>query len=494
MKGLKVYFFTILTVLLLFTLSPNLDAQHSGNRNAISLNGTWTDYYSLFKDDFLNTEFGTGGIKLGYHRNLVGDVLNLEVPFSVGGARVPYTRDFLNLAGDVSPKKLKASLGGLLQLQYFKKSNVIVPYLSAGVVGTYVADEGKWHAEIPLGLGLDFKVIKNGYFQIRPEYRLGLVDDDRNNLNLHVGFKYFLDGADSPPPPPPVDNDRDKDGVMNAVDKCPDVPGLPALGGCPDADGDGIADGDDACPNEAGVTKFNGCPDSDNDGLADNNDKCPNEAGPEANAGCPYGDADRDGVNDDIDLCKNTPGLAKFNGCPDSDSDGIPDNEDACPQEKGIAAMKGCPDSDGDGLANKDDKCPNAAGPKSNNGCPVVKEEVVVQEAISFAAKNIQFETNSNKIKAASLIELDNVASILAQYPDYNVSISGHTDSVGNAGYNKSLSQKRAKACLDYLVSKGVSAGRMSSAGYGEEQPIADNSTAEGRQMNRRVEFNIFKR
>jgi len=321
-----------------------------------------------------------------------------------------------------------------------------------------------------------------------------LIDDDRNNLRLNFGFKYFLGGIDDPPPPPSVDRDRDKDGVLNVIDNCPDVPGLKALDGCPDTDGDGIADGDDGCPSVAGLAKFNGCPDSDNDGLADANDKCPNEAGPESNAGCPYGDTDGDGVNDDIDLCKNTPGLAKFNGCPDSDGDGIADNEDDCPRQKGIAAMRGCPDSDKDGVANKDDKCPNVAGPRSNDGCPVKKEVEVVQEAISFAAKNIQFETNSNKIKSASLVDLDNVASILAQYPDYNVSISGHTDSAGNAAYNKALSERRAKACLDYLVGKGVSASRMSSAGYGEEKPIADNATSQGRQMNRRVEFNIFKR
>lgn len=518
MKGFKTILFSLMTAIFLLSSTPDVQAQFSGNRDAISISGTWVDYYSLFTDDFLNLDFDATAIKLGYHRSLVNDVLNLEVPFQIGGARVPYNRAVPNrVPSDVSDRKFKASLGGLLQLQLFKESHKVVPYLSAGVVGSYVSDEGKWHAEIPLGIGFDFKVSDRGYFQVRPEYRLGLVDDNRNNLNLHVGFKYFLGEGG-----PKVDKDRDKDGVLNEMDDCPDVPGLAGLKGCPDGDGDGIADKDDACPTVAGLVgmkgcpdtdgdgiadkddacpeiagmaKFNGCADSDNDGLADNNDKCPNEAGPATNAGCPYGDSDGDGVNDNNDSCPNQAGLPKFNGCPDSDNDGIADNEDSCPNQKGTAAMKGCPDSDKDGIADNQDKCPNKAGPASNNGCPVAKVvEKEVQEAISFAAKNVQFETNSNRIKAISYKEMDNVASILKQYPDYSVSISGHTDSQGNADYNQKLSERRAKACLDYLVTKGVSASRMNSAGYGETQPIADNATNAGRQMNRRVEFSLFRR
>ena len=113
---------------------------------------------------------------------------------------------------------------------------------------------------------------------------------------------------------------------------------------------------------------------------------------------------------------------------------------------------------------------------------------------MNFAAKNIQFETNSARIKSVSRPVLDEVASILMQYPNYNVSIGGHTDSIGNADFNQRLSEKRAKACLDYLAQKGVSRSRMSSAGYGESQPIANNKYEAGRKQNRRVEFNVFLR
>ena len=96
MKGFKTVFFSLLTAFFLLSISPNVEAQHSGNRNAISINATWVDYYSLFADDFLNLDFDATAIKLGYHRSLVNDVLNLEVPFQIGGARVPYNRSVPN--------------------------------------------------------------------------------------------------------------------------------------------------------------------------------------------------------------------------------------------------------------------------------------------------------------------------------------------------------------------------------------------------------------
>jgi OmpA-OmpF porin, OOP family len=93
---------------------------------------------------------------------------------------------------------------------------------------------------------------------------------------------------------------------------------------------------------------------------------------------------------------------------------------------------------------------------------------------------------------AKSNVVLDEVVGIMAQYPEYSLTISGHTDNQGDAKVNQSLSEKRAKTCYDYLVSKGVSSSRMSHAGYGSTQPISDNATKAGRDMNRRVDFNLF--
>jgi len=87
---------------------------------------------------------------------------------------------------------------------------------------------------------------------------------------------------------------------------------------------------------------------------------------------------------------------------------------------------------------------------------------------------------------------MDQVADILSRYPNYNCSIGGHTDSVGNSASNQKLSEKRAKACYNYLVGKGISGSRLSYTGYGETQPIAENKFKDGREKNRRLEFNVY--
>ncbi len=162
--------------------------------------------------------------------------------------------------------------------------------------------------------------------------------------------------------------DTDKDGVMDKEDKCPETPGSPEFDGCPDRDGDKIADIDDDCPDAPGIPEFNGCPDTDQDGIQDSEDDCPTVAGiPEFN-GCP--DTDKDGIQDALDDCPGQPGIAEFNGCPDTDGDGIKDSEDACPEKPGLAKYQGCPDTDNDGLPDNKDNCPDVAGPIDNKGCP----------------------------------------------------------------------------------------------------------------------------
>ncbi|MDR1897805.1 MAG: thrombospondin type 3 repeat-containing protein, partial [Prevotellaceae bacterium] len=149
------------------------------------------------------------------------------------------------------------------------------------------------------------------------------------------------------------DNDRDKDGVPDKKDRCPDVPGLKKYQGCPDTDGDGIPDDQDACPNEAGPASTNGCPDRDGDGIPDKDDRCPDQAGTKELQGCP--DSDSDGVADIDDECPDQAGSKATKGCPDRDGDGVADKDDRCPDQPGPTALKGCPDRDGDGVADLDD-------------------------------------------------------------------------------------------------------------------------------------------
>lgn len=223
-------------------------------------------------------------------------------------------------------------------------------------------------------------------------------------------------------------------------------------------------------------------------------------------------DSDGDGVLDSKDDCPSIPGT--IGGCPDSDGDGLIDSRDDCPSEAGLATDGGCPakvmddepeviieervvevevnsDSDGDGVVDSKDNCPDVAGAITNFGCPAVAAAPVVTtevvERLNFIAKNVYFNTNSDVLKSESKVRLDEIALIMSQYPGTTFVVEGHTDNVGDAGYNKDLSQRRAQSVVDYLVGKNVSGSSLSAVGYGEDSPIASNDTAEGRQQNRRV-------
>ncbi|MFL5762414.1 MAG: OmpA family protein [Bacteroidia bacterium] len=124
----------------------------------------------------------------------------------------------------------------------------------------------------------------------------------------------------------------------------------------------------------------------------------------------------------------------------------------------------------------------------------VVKDVALKNIAVGskIVLKNIFFDFDKATLRPESNNELERLTKLLNDVPSLKIEISGHTDSKGADDYNKTLSNNRAKAVLDYLVKAGISAGRLTSVGYGEEQPIATNDTDEGRQLNRRTEFKIL--
>ena len=137
-------------------------------------------------------------------------------------------------------------------------------------------------------------------------------------------------------------------------------------------------------------------------------------------------------------------------------------------------------DSDSDGVNDCLDQCPGTmSGAKIDaNGCP-----------LSIELKGVNFEYNSAKLTPEAMMILDGVADNLIKYPQKNdIEVRGHTSSEGSSRYNLRLSQKRSQSVVDYLAMKGVT-NRLSAHGYGEDMPVADNSTEEGRSQNRRVEL-----
>ena len=435
--------------------------------------------------------------------------------------------------------------GDLKALQNFKK--ILSPYFTAGVGFSYTNNDdidfgnmvapdaadlardqeefSNMNMAVPLGVGLRYDLSEKTFldFEFRTVlptndwldgmYYVTNSEDDRHGNDsyqfgsVRLGFRM----GSSP--------DSDGDGIKDSEDSCPMVPGLKSLDGCPDSDADGITDRLDSCPNEAGLAQFNGCPDTDGDGVVDGADDCPDVKGLSQYGGCP--DTDGDGIIDNEDACPNEAGLLKYNGCQpvDSDNDGFADNEDACPNEAGT--VSGCPDSDGDGFADKDDKCPdtkgaalgcpdtdgdgimdkldkcpNTRGLAANDGCPerevvnTVPSEVEMEE-INFSLRDIKFITDSDAITDESSSKIDDAVTFANSYPAVVFLVAGYTDSVGDSSYNQRLSERRAKKVYELMVAKGVDASRLRYAGFGEDSPIVDNGTKEGRSLNRRVEISV---
>ncbi len=205
--------------------------------------------------------------------------------------------------------------------------------------------------------------------------------------------------------------------------------------------------------------------DTDGDGVVDANDRCPNTpAGWEVSVdGCPL-DSDRDRVPNSIDECPNTPSGMQVgaNGCPlDEDKDGVTDAKDKCPGTavNVIVDDKGC--------------------------AKVVKTEI--KEAIKEEV-NIVFDTNKAIIKPEFKGEVAKISDLAKANGNAFITIEGHTDASGNPAKNKVLSQERATAVMNMLISDyGIPAARVAAVGFGSSKPVADNNTADGKAKNRRV-------
>lgn len=349
--------------------------------------------------------------------------------------------------------------------------------------------------------------------------------------------------------------DKDKDKVSDKKDKCKEVPGTWEFLGCPDRDGDHIQDKDDACPDEPGTPEFQGCPDRDGDKIIDKQDACPDEPGLKEFNGCP--DKDGDKIMDKEDDCPDEAGLPQFKGCPDRDLDGVMDKIDECPDKPGPASNNGCPEvklmlidaqgntlrtviqaKDGSfsfdelpadefvifnlegentevymevkvmvgGIAKKAIRDPKdkyfrfiILKPADNKLKPEDNKDVAIKlnqeeaEVLKKAFDNLEFATAKDIIKTESLASLDELAALMKNKPNWRLKISGHTDNQGDKAKNLKLSEKRAKAVQNYLVSKGISADRFKTEWFGSKKPIADNKTEAGRQKNRRVEMLIIE-
>jgi outer membrane protein OmpA-like peptidoglycan-associated protein len=291
--------------------------------------------------------------------------------------------------------------------------------------------------------------------------------------------------------------DTDQDGVNDKEDQCPDTPAGATVNesGCePDTDGDGIADARDECadtPKDSG-TDEKGCPvpvaaeppleavtDADKDGLADEQDQCPGtpEGTPVDANGCALGDQDQDGIADERDSCPGgAAGAVDPRGCPTAGAE----------PEPVAPVLAAGPDEDGDGVPDASDRCRRTPrGFKVDaTGC-LVKQASVLQ--------GITFQVNSSYLMRDSEVLLLDVVEALKAQRNTKIVIQGHTCDLGEAKYNKWLSQRRANRVLEFLVRHGIDASRLLAVGYGEEQPMVPNDDERMRELNRRTVFQVVE-
>ena len=370
--------------------------------------------------------------------------MGVEGEFMMAEGRVPHTLEYIR--GDLGSDRVNFfAYRGHVVLQL--PLAYVVPFVLGGIeaLGANSQPFGR-DADTAAQAGVGLKIPLGKVFSIRADFRENMhrrSNDKYDKLafseEVLLGGTFTLGRSEPKPPAPPPDRDRDT--VVDDLDKCPDTPAFTADGCPPDTDGDGIPDPDDYCPREKGEAP-KGCPDLDADG--DNIllpcDQCPKEAGV-APDGCPVRDTDGDGIMDDVDKCPKEPETK--NGFEDTD---------------------GCPDE--------------------------IPSEM---KAFTGAIPGITFDRGKATIRKVSEATLRAAADVLRKYPSIRIEITGHTSSEGDEGFNQQLSEDRAAAVRQWMLDHDIVASRIVSRGVGSSEPVDTNSTEAGRRHNRRIEFTILK-
>ena len=440
MKRLYITCFYLLSISLSFSQNTENPWVISLGANLINLSG----------DDVENgIKFGAPSVVIS--RYLIGGV-SFGGEYSIGNAEDGNTEySYTSLEGNLklnivnNPEKsvrpfVKASYG---LVRFDEKVDKEGPFPSTESNYTLSGGVG---VDIDLSnqLSLNLSTSVQSNLEKESQFEIGF-----NHMKHIVGFSYGFAIAD-----------KDRDGIRDRIDECPQQAGLKEFNGCPDSDGDGIRDKVDDCPNTPGMVEFNGCPDSDSDGIRDSDDRCPQEAGSQ-----------------------------ELEGCPDNDRDGIANPDDNCPNQVGPTENNGCPwgDKDGDGITDNIDTCPEVPG-KGDDGCPIIPQSIIdwtssEKATLHFAGDSAVLTEENKRILS------DELAPVLNEYSAIELLIEGHASSDGSEKYNYELGIKRAQNVVSFLVEHEVDPNMLEIVSYGETQPVAENNTHRGRSANRRVKI-----
>jgi outer membrane protein OmpA-like peptidoglycan-associated protein len=504
----------VLIGLCVLLLMGTAEAQKVGGRWALGLMGggnSWINDMNMMK-------FGPGGaVSFRYG---VSDLFSLGAQAGYEVLKtgqdppipgLPYT--YLRIDG------IPISLSGYLRLA---PSSVVSPYLRIGggimfynrkTSGGSPAPDNLRHSTyiVPVGIGIEgfaSNSVAIGIDLGATNFSDGLELRDNNSMDGYVSAKlavqFFFGKSDA--------DDDDQDGVTNGQERrvgtnpqTPDTDG----DGLPDGDeikkyktnplrtdtdSDGLSDGDEIMKYQTSPTKY----DSDGDGLPDGEEVAKYHTEPTKP------DTDGDGLTDGDEVRRYHTDPLKV----DSDGDGISDSDEV----KTHRTDPVNPDSDGDGLTDGEEVTKyrtNPLKPDSDGGGmidgaeairktnpldpkdDIVKESIVLERGKAVVLKGINFKSGSATLTKDSEGMLEKAYTALVTNGNISVEVAGYTDNVGAARANERLSQRRADAVRSWLIGRGIPSTRLTAKGYGSGNPLASNTTADGRAQNRRIEFHV---
>ena len=375
-------------------------------------------------------------------------------------------------------------------------------------VATPGEDLNGWMGAVPVGLGIQFRLLDNvafettaGYYMALKDNLESLVKNDNNDGFYNITIGLTVVGGDP-------NKDTDGDGLTDKQEKelgtDPEVADTDGDGlsdgqeflttktdpKAADTDGDGLNDGEEVNQTKTDPNKA----DTDGDGLSDSDELNNHNTNPLK------ADTDGDGLNDNEEISKTKTNPIKT----DSDNDGLKDGEEV--NKHKTDPLKA--DTDGDTLSDGDEVLKHKTSPfkkDSDDGTvednvevkrgtnPLNPDDDVVKVGVAIVLDGITFATGKADITAESEETLQKALKTLNTYPEIYVEISGHTDNVGNAKSNQKLSQLRANAVRDWLIAQGIDGNRLTAVGYGASKPMVANDSPENKAKNRRIEFSRTK-
>jgi outer membrane protein OmpA-like peptidoglycan-associated protein len=398
--------------------------------------------------------------------------------------------------------KNKGFSGDLVAWFHLNSGKPVAPYVYVGVGAmmykrtvndvAWTEDKDYTTIHVPFGVGLEFALSKS----IALSAEVGGRAMDKATDNFRAGFENFL-GTDWYPTArvgfnmylgDSDDDDTDRDLLTNGYEKSigtdpnkadtdddmlNDYEEIAKYGTNPkvaDSDGDGLKDGEETITFHTSPLKA----DTDGDGLKDGEEVQTHRTDPLKT------DTDGDGLSDGDEVTKHKTGPLKA----DTDGDGLNDYDEVTKHRTDPlkADTDGGTVNDGQEIAKK----MNPLDPTDDVPKPAIQR---IEVGKSIVLEGITFRTGKSTIEPTSETTLMEAFDALKANSNLEVEIRGYTDNVGKLASNKKLSLRRAEAVRSWLVMKGINSLRIGVAGFGVENPIADNNTPEGRQKNRRIEF-----